>query len=151
MAEKKVTTAKAAEVKPAVKVEEKKAAVNTLPKAAAETKPAETPAKVEAKVEETKTAAKKAVTKAGAGAPKKRGPKPGSKKTAKEELKPEVIIQYQGNEASMEDAIEKAKEDYVTAGHRVSSIKSLQVYFKPEDGAAYYVINQKFAGKIDLF
>ena len=39
----------------------------------------------------------------------------------------------------------------VADGHRASSIKSLQVYLKPEEFAAYYVINQKFAGRVDLF
>ena len=111
-----------------------------------------------AKVPETKPASESTAVKtekkaasAAPAAPKKRGPKPGSKKTPKEALKPEVIIQFQGREATIEDAIEKAKGEYVAAGHRVSSIKSLQVYLKPEEAAAYYVINQKFAGKVDLF
>lgn len=85
---------------------------------------------------------------------KKRGRKPGSKnvkKVVKEEMKPEVFIQFQGNEAVVEEAVEKAKAQFVAEGHRVSSIKSLQLYLKPEEFAAYYVINQKFAGKVDLF
>ena len=68
-----------------------------------------------------------------------------------EELVPEVFIQYQGNEAIVADVIEKAKNEFVAEGHRASSIKSLQVYLKPEEFAAYYVINQKFAGRVDLF
>ena len=79
--------------------------------------------------------------------------KAAAKKAApkKEELKPEVFIQYQGNEAIVADVIEKAKNEFVADGHRASSIKSLQVYLKPEEFAAYYVINQKFAGRVDLF
>ena len=77
--------------------------------------------------------------------------KPAREKAAKEELKPEVFIQYQGNEAIVADVIEKAKNEFVADGHRASSIKSLQVYLKPEEFAAYYVINQKFAGRVDLF
>ena len=69
----------------------------------------------------------------------------------KETAKPEVFIQYQGNEAIVADVIEKAKNEFVADGHRASSIKSLQVYLKPEEFAAYYVINQKFAGRVDLF
>lgn len=74
-----------------------------------------------------------------------------TKKAVKEEMKPEVFIQYQGKEAIVEEAIEKAKAEFVADGHRVSSIKSLQIYLKPEEYAAYYVINQKFAGRVDLF
>lgn len=74
-----------------------------------------------------------------------------TKKAVKEEMKPEVFIQYQGKEAIVAEAVEKAKAEFVADGHRVSSIKSLQIYLKPEEYAAYYVINQKFAGRVDLF
>ena len=47
--------------------------------------------------------------------------------------------------------IEKAKKQFEAEGHRASSIKSIQVYLKPEEYAAYYVINQKHAGRVDLF
>ena len=80
-----------------------------------------------------------------------RAAKKAAAKAAKEELVPEVFIQYQGNEAIVADVIEKAKNEFVAEGHRASSIKSLQVYLKPEEFAAYYVINQKFAGRVDLF
>ena len=72
-------------------------------------------------------------------------------KAAKEELKPEVFIQFQGQEAVVADVIEKAKKQFEAEGHRASSIKSIQVYLKPEEYAAYYVINQKHAGRVDLF
>lgn len=103
--------------------------------------------KVVAKAEEVKAAVKETATKA---AKTTKGTKT-AKKAVKEELKPEVFIQYQGREAIVAEAIEKAKAEFVADGHRVSSIKSLQVYLKPEEYAAYYVINQKFAGRVDLF
>ena len=84
----------------------------------------------------------------------KRGPKPGStrtKKAEKAELKPGIVLQFQGSETTVDEAVEKIKAQFVAEGHRVSTIKDLQVYLKPEEAAAYYVINQKFAGRIDLF
>lgn len=123
------------EKKTAVKIDETKETV----KAASE--------KVVAKAEEVKAAVKETATKA---AKTTKGTKT-AKKAVKEELKPEVFIQYQGREAIVAEAIEKAKAEFVADGHRVSSIKSLQVYLKPEEYAAYYVINQKFAGRVDLF
>jgi hypothetical protein len=74
-----------------------------------------------------------------------------TKKAEKEELKPEVFIQFYSSEAVVAEVIEKVKAKFVDEGHRASSIKSLQVYLKPEENAAYYVINQKTAGKVDLF
>ena len=152
----KKTTAKLDETKAAVKAAEAKVAAKVE-----ETKTAakEATAKVVAKVEETKNAAKETEVKAAtkveepkktaAETAKKRKPRTKTaKKAAKEELKPEVYIQYQG---VVEDAIKKVTEQFVAEGHRASTIKSLQLYLKPEENAAYYVINQKIAGRVDLF
>ena len=141
----KKTTAKLDETKAAVKAAEAKVAAKVE-----ETKTAakEATAKVVAKVEETKNAAKETA----AETAKKRKPRTKTaKKAAKEELKPEVYIQYQGREGVVEDAIKKVTEQFVAEGHRASTIKSLQLYLKPEENAAYYVINQKIAGRVDLF
>lgn len=78
-----------------------------------------------------------------------------SKKTSKkkEEMKPEVIIQHMGNDISVENlsvekTVDKIVEMYVAERNYKASIKSLQVYIKPEENAAYYVINQRKNGKI---
>ena len=132
----------------------KETAVET--KAAAEAKAAAVAKEVGKKVAETKDTvkdtAKKATEKVEA-ATKTAVKKAAAKKAApkKEELKPEVFIQFQGQEAVVAEVIEKAKKQFEAEGHRASSIKSIQVYLKPEEYAAYYVINQKHAGRVDLF
>lgn len=161
--------AKANETKAAVKANEIKStaketvttAKNVVKETAAETKAnvsakvEETKAAVGAKVEEKKAVVAKEVTEkkeaVKAAKPEKEKKLAKAAKEVKEELKPEVFVQYQGREAVIADVVEKAKGEFVAAGHRVSSIKSLQVYLKPEDYSAYYVINQKFAGRVDLF
>ena len=80
-----------------------------------------------------------------------KGRKPGSKNKPKEQLAPEVYLQYCGEEADQNAIIERIKEQYVSEGHRAGNIKSLKLYLKPEDRAAYYVINDRYAGKVDLF
>jgi hypothetical protein len=89
---------------------------------------------------------------------KRPGRKPGSKnKTTKaapakkEGAEPEIYIQFGPGESSVQAAVDKIRAQYVEQGHRASAIKSLKVYLKPEDNAAYYVINEKVAGKVDLF
>lgn len=88
---------------------------------------------------------------------KKPGRKPGSKSktTTKSEKKaltqPEIFIQFGPGESSVDNVVESIRKEYVEQGHRVSSIKSLKVYLKPEDRSAYYVINDKVAGRVDLF
>ena len=108
----------------------------------------ETPVKMETVKEVVKEATAKVETAA------KTAKKPAAKKAApakKEEVKAEVYVQFQGQEAVVADVIEKAKKQFVEEGHRASTIKNIQVYLKPEEYAAYYVINQKHAGRVDLF
>lgn len=124
-------------VKPAVKtvakkVEEASEAVKPVAKSATK--------KVAKKAEEvtksvkstTKKTVKKVMTKAGA-------------------IDTEINIQYQGNEINAEVLKERAVAQYVEAGHSEAEIKQIKLYVKPEDMAAYYVINDSSAGKIDLF
>lgn len=75
-----------------------------------------------------------------------------AKKADKPELKPDVYIEYQGQQATEAAVVEKVKAAFVASGHRASSIKSLQIYIKPEEYKAYYVINDgKYTGAVDLF
>lgn len=138
----------ATEVKEAVKNTGMKAA-ETVKEAAEKAAEKATEVKEAAKAETKKVAAKAATAKnAVKTAAKKTAAKAAEKRSA---VVPEIYIQYGGGEATVETVIAKATELYVADGHRASSIKSLQVYLKPEEGAAYYVINKKNAGRVDLF
>ena len=53
-------------------------------------------------------------------------------------------------EFTTKDILDKVKQAYVSEGHRESSIKSVSVYIKPEEGMAYYVINNKSKGGVSL-
>ena len=79
--------------------------------------------------------------------PKKRGPKP---KAEKKEAVQNVYVQFAGKEILTADLAAQVTEKWVALGHRASSIKELNLYVKPEDNAAYYVINGKESGKIEL-
>lgn len=61
-----------------------------------------------------------------------------------------ILVQFGAMEWNTEDLMARAKEAYVADGHRASSIKSVSLYVKPEDMKAYYVINDKATGSIDL-
>lgn len=147
----KSTTSKVTDI---IKTTENNASIETAPAVEIEAAPAvtvtDTEPEKEASKAETEAAApaKKASAKTAKTAPKKAA---APKAEAKKELIPSVYIQYAGNETALENITELAKQAYVDDGHRVSSIKSLNIYVKPEENAAYYVINEKFAGKVDLF
>ena len=62
-----------------------------------------------------------------------------------------VKVQFQNREADLQVVEERVKEQFAAEGHRPSSIKSLNIYVKPEEYSAYYVINEKYTGRVDLF
>lgn len=138
MATAKTTTAKAAEkkveTKTTAKVAEKKAETKATAKATekkAETKAKATTKKAEAKkveeVKEVKAETKKAATKTTTK-------KPAAKKAKN------VYVQFAGMEFDAA-AIEKAvKADY-TAKNGKKTMTSVNIYIKPEDMKAYYVID----------
>ena len=110
-------------------------------------KPAETKAEPVKAEPAKKTAAKKETAK------KETAKKTTAKKTVKAEkpaVTQNVYVQFAGLEISTADLTAKVTEEWVALGHRASSIKSLDLYVKPEDMAAYYVINGKESGKIAL-
>ena len=105
-------------------------------------------------VKEEKAEAKKATKKAAAKTEtvKKETVKKETtkKETTKKSVEPAVVVQFGGQEVDMATVIENAKKAFEAEGNKVSSIKEIQIYVKPEEYAAYYVING-VSGKINLF
>lgn len=134
---KKATVKTAPEVKEVKKVEAKEAEVKPAEVKPAEVKPAEAPAKAEKLAK--KAPAKKAAAKKSTGA--KRGPKP------KEEVKVSMNVQFGGKSYTTEDLVKIAKDVWkYDLKQKAVDFKSVELYVKPEDGMAYYVINGKEAG-----
>ncbi len=67
--------------------------------------------------------------------------------SAKKNSRTEFFIQYKDYEIRTEDIAEKIREKYISEGNKRSDIKELQVYLKPEENTAYYVVNHKDTGK----
>ena len=110
-------------------------------------------AETKATKEETK------VVKAAAKAEKKAAPKaekPVAKKTttkkapaAKPAAKKEAVaVQFAGKEYNVDAVVEAAKADF--KANNKGCLRSINVYIKPEDNAAYYVVNGKVQGKVEL-
>lgn len=137
------TAAKTAEGKQEAAVKETAAKTETK----STTKKTEEPKKVAVKAEETKKEAAKKETTAKKTAKKSPAKKTEIKKTEKVE---EIYLQFHGEEIFTKEILEKAKQAYIAEGHRESSIKSIRLYIKPEEGMAYYVINEKIAGGVAL-
>ncbi|MDE6844511.1 MAG: hypothetical protein K2J99_01910 [Lachnospiraceae bacterium] len=69
----------------------------------------------------------------------------------KKNVSPEVFLQYREYEVNMEAVADRVKAHYYAKGHPSGSIEDMQIYVKPEDFTAYYVINDGVVGKVNLF
>lgn len=140
-------------------------AVQTTLKVEAETKKPVVEAKAVAPVvkKEEKPAEKKTVTNAAEKKPvaKKTTRKTTAKKTTRKttkkaavEIKADVYVQFAGMEYSEESIMEKVVAAWEAEGKKASAIKRVKLYVKPEDGKAYYVVNEKLkngsTGAVDL-
>ena len=120
------------------KVTEKKEVVKT------EVKPVETKqetASAETSAAKTTKAEAKKETKSGA----KRGPKPGAKRGPKpaSERTIEMTVQFGEKEVTYTDMVNRIKAMWKEQGKREVSMKSLELYVKPEESKVYYVINSQ--------
>ncbi|MCD7724558.1 MAG: DUF6465 family protein [Clostridiales bacterium] len=69
----------------------------------------------------------------------------------KKKVEQEVILQYRQHEVNIEDVTNRVKAHYIAKGNSEDSIEDVQIYVKPEEFTAYYVINDSFCGKVNLF
>ena len=85
---------------------------------------------------ETKTEAPKAEE------PKKETAKKApAKRTTAKDIKTSVVVQFAGKEVTEKDLIAAVKKAYTKKGNKVGDIKTIEIYVKPEESAAYYVVN----------
>ena len=61
----------------------------------------------------------------------------------------QVFLQYQDIEVEVGELMESARAAFREEKKR-TPIKDLKLYIKPEERAAYFVINEKFNGKVDF-
>lgn len=139
----------------AVKTTENKSAETVVPAAApVEAKAAapEVKALVEAKAEVKTEAEKEEKKPAAKKAPAKKEEAPAEKavKKAPEKDTAKLFIEFGGNKFAADEIVEKCKAAYKADNSR-KQVRSIEVYVKPEDNKAYYVVNGKADGLyIDL-
>lgn len=107
--------------------------------------------KVAEKAAEVKADVKDAAKKTTAKAAKTAKTAKVAKTAKKEPVKPEIIVQYQNSEVDTAAVEERVKAQFVAEGHKAGFIRKLNIYIKPEEYSAYYVINDRFSGRVDLF
>ena len=76
--------------------------------------------------------------------------KPKAKRTRKAKIKTSIVVQAHNREVSMEEAIERATEDWCKSGNDRANLKEIAVYVKPEESGIFYVINGTATGRVDF-
>ncbi len=64
-------------------------------------------------------------------------------------IKTKIELQYADKNITQEDLVERAKAA-CEAEYGVKGVKDINLYVKPEENKAYYVVNNKLTGSIDL-
>lgn len=72
-----------------------------------------------------------------------------AEKARADNLKPELFIQFQENQADLNVLVEQAKADFRSVKKR-TLVTSLKLYVKPEERTAYYVINETYTGQVQF-
>ena len=103
--------------------------------------------KAEVKEEVKKAPAKKAPAKKAATTEKKAP----AKKAAAKKAETVITLEFGDYTTVMSTVEEKVKAQIVAEGVKASSIKTLNIYVKPFENAAYYVVNGDVTGRVDLF
>lgn len=104
--------------------------------------------KAEAKAADNTEAKKKPGRKPMTEAEKEAATKARAAEKAKaDNLKPELIVQFQGDDIDISTLVEAAKADFRQAKKR-TLITGLKLYIKPEERTAYYVVNEQYNGKV---
>ena len=75
---------------------------------------------------------------------RKRQPKAGNAEMPEKK----VYVQFRDTEVEVGDLMEAARAAFREEKKR-TAIKELKLYIKPEEKTAYYVINEKFDGKVE--
>lgn len=150
MATTKKTNTKTATAKASAKVEEAKAQIETTKDStkALETKAGvlkEEPIKAEPAKTEAALAAKAAPKKAAAS--KKESAEPAKKA----EIKTSICLQFEGKEVTEKEVLKKIKEVWTKMyKNKIGDIKTVDIYLKPEEAKAYFVVNSETTGEVDL-
>ncbi len=112
----------------------------------------------EAKPAAEKTAALKATTEKKATAKKAPAKTTTAKKattakktTSKKAPKIDAEIQFDGKSVTQDVLLQRIYDAWAVTGHDKDAIKSINIYLKPAENRAYYVINESENGSIFMF
>jgi len=55
-------------------------------------------------------------------------------------------VEFQGKQVDTAGFVDHVKEYWKSEGNKIKDLKSVSLYYKPEDGHVYYVLNGEITG-----
>ncbi len=65
-------------------------------------------------------------------------------------MKTNIYVEFYGEQISKDELVKEAEKIWVAAGKKASDIKKIDLYVKPEEDKAYYVINDELDGSFHI-
>ena len=65
-------------------------------------------------------------------------------------MKTSVYVEFYGEQVNKDDLVKEATKIWVDAGKKAEDIKKIDLYVKPEEDKAYYVINDELDGSFHI-
>ena len=62
----------------------------------------------------------------------------------------QMTLQFNGRDFDLGAVEANVKKNWKESGRKLSEIADLDIYVKPEEAAAYYVVNKEFEDKVEL-
>ncbi len=65
-------------------------------------------------------------------------------------MKTKINIEYYGKKTESKDLVNQAKLIWKERGGKIKEIETLELYYKPEEGMCYYVVNTTETGSFSV-
>ncbi len=65
-------------------------------------------------------------------------------------MKSNFYVEYKGKKVLEKTLIDYSKEIWKNNGNKVKDIKSLDIYYKPEENTCYYLFNDSVTGSFNI-
>ena len=62
----------------------------------------------------------------------------------------QMTLQFNGRDFDLGAVEANVKKNWKESGRKLSEIADLDIYVKPEEATAYYVVNKETEGKVEL-
>ncbi|MDR2940482.1 MAG: DUF6465 family protein [Clostridiales bacterium] len=65
-------------------------------------------------------------------------------------MKTDIYIEVGGKKVNSKTLVETTKEKWKAEGNKVKDLQAVEIYFKPEEGMCYYVLNSGVEGSFEV-